>query len=232
MKGTLYGVGVGPGDAELMTLKAVRVIRACDVVAVPHTGEADRVALDIALQAVPELAEKPLLELEMPMTRDQQMLDKFHDAAADEVMELLEVGKNVAFLTLGDPTVYSTYSYVHKRVVSRGGNTEIVPGVPSFCAVAAALNTSLSEGKQALHIIPASYEGADSGLNAAGTKVLMKTGKSLPKMKALLKEKGLLQHARMVQKCGMPGQVVIDDMASADADASYFSIIVVKDGEQ
>lgn len=231
MKGMLYGVGVGPGEPELMTLKAVRVMEYADIIAAPCSGEGGSLAYSIAVQAVPSITGKPRLEVDMPMTRDKQKMEECHGAAALRIMELLDNGKDVAFLTLGDPSIYSTYLYIHKKVGGLGGKTCMVPGVPSFCAAAAALNTGLVEGSQALHVIPASYEGADVGLDMPGAKVLMKTGKAFPEVARELKKRGLLNAARMVQKCGMADQTVYDDLANAGDEAGYFSIILVKDGE-
>jgi precorrin-2/cobalt-factor-2 C20-methyltransferase len=120
MTGTLYGVGIGPGDPELMTLKAVRIIRDCSVIVVPKSGDGERVALNIAAQAVPELGDKQLVELDMPMTRDPERLRTSHKAAADTIAGFLADGLDVAFITLGDPTIYSTYIYVHRLVGDRG----------------------------------------------------------------------------------------------------------------
>lgn len=91
-------------------------------------------------QAYPELADKQLIALPMPMTKDHKKLEESHDHAAELVCDMLKSGKQVAFLTLGDPTVYSTYLYVHKRVVQAGCEAEIISGITSFCAVAARLN--------------------------------------------------------------------------------------------
>ncbi|HBU12397.1 MAG TPA: precorrin-2 C(20)-methyltransferase [Clostridiales bacterium] len=232
MSGILYGVGVGPGDPELMTVKAVRLLKEADVLFVPQSGKGEPLAYAIAKQAVPSIGEKPFHEVKMPMSRDAAILEKSHDAAATRVMELLEDGKTVAFLTLGDPSIYSTYSYVHKKVLRLGGRAEMIPGVPSFCAAAAALNASLAGGAELLHIIPASYEGADQGLSYPGTKVLMKTGKAFPEVKKALAERGLLQSARMVQRCGLPGQVIYDDVENAGDEAGYLSILVVQGDAQ
>ena len=136
-KGILYGVGVGPGDPGLMTVKAVRTALDCDVIAVPHKEREKCLALKIALGAAPELAEKPLLTVDMPMTKDKQRLEAAYIAGIDLLSQTLDTGKNVAFLTLGDPTVYSTYLYLHTRVADRGYETKIIPGVTSFCAAAA-----------------------------------------------------------------------------------------------
>lgn len=231
MSGVLYGVSVGPGDPELITLKAVRIIRACDVVAVPRSGENELVAFNIARQAVPELADKEVLALYMPMTRDKEELARTRAEAAEAVSRYLEQGRDVAFLTLGDASIYSTYSYIHKLIQARGYQVSVIAGVPSFCAAAARLGEgSLTEASQPLHIIPASYAGVDEGLGWNGTKVLMKTGRSIEKVKAKLKERGLYCHAKMVQKCGMEGERVFASLDDTDADTSYFSIIVVRDG--
>lgn len=229
MAGILYGIGVGPGDPELMTLKAVRLIEECDVIALPKSGDGEIVAKQIAEGAVKDFDQKEKIEVLMPMTRDPKLLQESHDAAVAQVEALLKEGKSVAFLTLGDPSIYSTYMYVHKQVQSHGFPVEMVPGVPSFCAVAAKLNVSLAEGAQPLHIIPASYQGVDEGLEWAGPKILMKTGRSMKKVKELLREKNIIDKAKMVQKCGMPGEQVYHSMEDADENSSYFSVIVVKE---
>lgn len=137
-RGKLYGVGVGPGDPELLTRKAERIIRTSAVLAVPDKGAGEKTALNI----IGPLAHgKERLDCSTPMVRDQAVLDGAYDAAADAICEKLDQGKDVAFITLGDPTVYSTYIYIHRRVVNRGYGAEIIPGVPSFCAVAARLGS-------------------------------------------------------------------------------------------
>ena len=229
MTGTLYGIGVGPGDPELMTLKAVRLIEQCDLVAVPKSGDGEGVAKQIAQKAVPDFDKKELIEVSMPMTRDPQFLEQSHQAAAEQIEGYLKEGKSVAFLTLGDPAIYSTYIYVHKKVQQNGFPVEMVPGVPSFCAVAAKLNVSLAEAAQPLHIIPASYQGVEEGLEWSGPKILMKTGRSMKKVKELLDEKGLMDKAKMVQKCGMEGEEIYQSMRDVDENSSYFSVIVVKE---
>lgn len=231
-RGKLYGIGVGPGDPELMTLKAVRLILECDVIAIPSSGGEANVAFDIAKGAVPQLPEKELLELSMPMIRDKEKLKESHDQAARAVAEVLEQGKNVAFLTLGDPSIYSTYIYVHNRLVHQGYDTEIIPGIPSFCAVAAKLNEGLTEASEALHIIPASYAGIEDALQLKGTRVLMKSGKSIGKIKTQISALMTPAEVKMVERCGMEGERVFPNLESLDEDAGYFSILVVKDEKE
>ena len=111
MKGIVYGVGVGPGDPELMTLKAVKLIRENDVIAVPGQTAKESVAYQIAAKAVPEITEKELLSVSMPMVTDRERLRKEHQKGALLIEQYLEQGKNVVFLTLGDATIYCTFTY-------------------------------------------------------------------------------------------------------------------------
>jgi precorrin-2/cobalt-factor-2 C20-methyltransferase len=227
--GKLYGIGVGPGDPELMTLKAARLIRECHAVAIPASGKEINVAFEIARGAVPEIESKELLEVSMPMIRDESKLKESHDKAAETVIAELEKGKDIAFLTLGDPSIYSTYIYIHNRVTARGFETEIIPGIPSFCAVAARLNEGLTEASEALHVIPASYEGIEEALALKGTRVLMKSGKSIGKVKAILEGMKNPPSVKMVERCGMQGERVFSRLEDLDEEAGYFSILVVKD---
>ena len=145
MSGKLYGVGVGPGDPELLTLKALRLIKENQAIAVPGNDIYTSVAYKIVKGAYEELDKKTLFPVAMPMTKDPAVLQANHEKAADDVEKYLKEGQNVVFLTLGDPTVYSTYLYVHKRILKRGYEAEIVSGITSFCVVAARLNMGLEE---------------------------------------------------------------------------------------
>lgn len=226
-KGTLYGVGVGPGDPELMTAKAIRLLRECDVVAAPLSTGGRQTALDIAAPYIKK--DKPVRLFDMPMTHDKAARNASHDAAADAVCALLDEGKTVVFLTLGDPTVYSTYWYVHKRVAARGYAAELVPGVPSFCAAAAAMGRALCEDGEMLHIIPATHGRAEAGLALSGSKVLMKTGKSVLAVRELLRQRGELANAALIERVGMEGQRLVEDLDEITEPSGYFSIILVKE---
>lgn len=155
MLGTLYGVGVGPGDPELMTLKAMRLIREADVAALPGKIPQETLAYQIAIQAVPELAEKELAAIYMPMVHNQETLLRNHIEGARTLETYLSRGKNVVFLTLGDPTVYSTFTYLQSIVADHGYPTALINGVTSFCAAAAKLNLPLAEWNEPLQILPA-----------------------------------------------------------------------------
>lgn len=225
----LYGLGVGPGDPELMTIKAARIIRESDIIAIPESGQTVNGAYTIAKSAVPEMDQMKCIKVPMPMTRDRQKLEESHRAAAAQIAEYLRQGKEVAFLTLGDPSIYSTYTYVHDRILDAGFEAEMVPGIPSFCAVAARLNRGLTEASAALHIIPASYEGLGEAMKMKGTKVLMKSGKSIGKVKEMLLAEPEKWEAQMVERCGMEGERIFYSAEEISEDAGYFSIVVVKD---
>lgn len=231
MSGKLYGVGVGPGDPELLTLKAVRIIQEVEVIALPKTDEQTIAALEIVKKVI-DITAKEMIELYLPMTKDENVLHKSHDKAASQLVPILRQGKNIAFLTLGDPSIYSTYIYLHERVLQSGFEAQLIAGVPSFCAVAAKLNEPLCQGAEPLHLVPASYRGTDDYLQWKGTKILMKSGQALEKVVDALRKKGLLESSSMVERCGMEGERVFPDLSKVNTGTSYFSTIVVKDKER
>ena len=226
MSGTLYGLGVGPGDPELLTLKALRLIRENRVIAVPGNDTKSSVAYQIVKGAYPELDEKELIPVAMPMTKDKEVLEDNHNKAADAVESYLKQGENVVFLTLGDPTVYSTYLYVHKRILERGYQAEIVSGITSFCAAAARTNQPLVEWNQTLHIVPAVHRLGDTP-DAEGNYVFMKSGKKMKQVKEILRETG--KQVSMVENCGMETEHVYRSEDEIPDDAGYYSLIIAKE---
>ena len=226
MKGTLYGIGVGPGDPRLMTYLAVDTIKRCPVIAVPADGKGKAVAYKIASGIVEDLDAKECLNLSTPMTKDKAILDAAYQTAADTIIEQLEQGKDVACLTLGDPTIYSTYIYIHRLVKAKGYETEIVNGISSFCAVSAKLGDSLVDRSEQLHVIPSTYDIED-GLKLPGTKVLMKAASKMPIVKETLKRNNL--KGAMIENCGMPEEHIYHGVDEIPDQASYYSIIVVKE---
>lgn len=224
--GKLYGIGVGPGDPELMTLKAVRLIEESDVIAVPGEVVRDSVAYQIAAGVCPDMEEKELIAIPMPMTRDKEKLKSSHDKGASILQGCLKEGKQVAFLTLGDPAVYSTYLYLHKRIKAAGYPAEIVSGITSFCAAAARLGIGLAEQAESLHVIPASYP-IEEALDLPGTKVLMKAGKKIGSVKEALHTRNM--QAVMVENCGMQEEKVYLSTEEIPEQGSYYSIMIVKE---
>ena len=229
MPGTLYGVGVGPGDPELMTLKAVRLIREGDVIACPGPVPQETVAYQIAIQAVPELAEKTLVPICLPMTRDQAALSQSREEGARKLEAYLDQGKTAVFLTLGDPTIYSTFSYIQKIVQGHGYPTALASGVPSFCAAAARANLSLAEWDEPLHVVPAAH-CADLTPSGSGNYVLMKSGRKMEQVKALLSQGGFC--VTMVENCGMENERLYRTLEEIPDSAGYYSLIIAKKPER
>ena len=223
MKGVVYGVGVGPGDPELMTLKAVRLIREGDVIALPGSRPRETAAYRIAAAAVPELADKALVPIDVPMLRDRAALDRAHRAAAVRLERYLDAGQSVVYLTLGDPSLYSSFGYIQHYLEADGYRTAMVPGVPSFCAAAARLNVPLAQWDAPLHVLPAAHEtGAEPDL--PGACVLMKPAGRMQAIKDALRASG--RGAMMVENCGMAGERVYRNAEAFPDDAGYFSLII------
>ena len=225
MKGIAYGVGVGPGDPEYMTLKAIRLIRENEVIAVPGKTAKESVAYRIAVQAVPELAEKELVAIHMPMVKDRSLIDAEHRKGAEILKGYLDQGRNVVFLTLGDPTVYCTFSYLQHYLEADGYPVELVSGIPSFCAAAARLGLPLAEWDEPIHIIPAVHK-TDDRLEQDGSYVLMKSASHMKEVKELLKASG--RNAYAVVNCGMENETVYRSADEIPDDAGYFSLIIAK----
>ncbi len=222
----LIGIGVGPGDPELLTVKAVRRLQEANLIMVPGRDIATSTAYNIA-SGIVDLRQKDVRCFDMPMTKDAHVLQKAHSDAVRAFTGILDEGKDIVCLTLGDPGIYSTYMYIHKRVRELGYETEIVPGIPSFCASAAALGIGLCEGSESLHIIPASYD-MEEALDLPGTKVLMKSAGRISKVREILFGKEVY----MVENCGMETEKKYYDAQEIPKDAGYFSLIIVKDGKQ
>lgn len=226
MKGILYGVGVGPGDPRLMTYLAVDTIKKCPVIAVPADGKDKAVAYRIASGIVKGLDQKECLDLTTPMTKDRSVLDAAYRDAAERIVKKLEEEKDVACLTLGDPTIYSTYIYIHRLVKAMGYETKIINGIPSFCAVSARLEDSLVDRSEQLHVIPSTY-GIEEALKLPGTRVFMKAGSKMPLVKEVLKRHDT--KCAMIENCGMPNEQVYRSVNEIPDQASYYSIIIVTD---
>lgn len=230
MSGILYGIGVGPGEPELLTLKAIRAIEAAEVVILPSEPKEDCYAYRIVREVLPEIDEKEIVCKSFPMIKDAAELDAAHNRIYQDIDGYLNEGKDVAFLTIGDPSVYSTYSYMHKRALAHGRQAVMISGVPSFCAAAARLGIPLGDGKEEIHVIPASYE-LEKTMLLEGTKVYMKSGKRLEELKqSLLKEaskKALEVYA--VSNCGMPNERVFTGLENLDTESGYLTVVIVRE---
>ena len=226
-KGVLYGVGVGPGDPELLTIKAVKLIKECDILAIPQKKSGECFAYRIALDAVPEAKDKTVLPIDMPMTRNKTVREAAYKAGAKVIAEALSKGSKVVFLTLGDPSIYSTFAYLAPQVRSLGFDVVWVPGVTSFCASAAALGQSLCADREELHIIPGGINSKDA-LSLAGTKVFMKG--ELDMLLGAIREKGY--NAQAVENCGTENEHLYETLDDIPEDAGYYLVTIVKEKEE
>ena len=226
MRGIAYGVGVGPGDPELMTLKAIRLIRENDVIALPGREPKETVAYKIAAGVVPELADKELVPVYMPMVKDRALIDLEHRKAARLIEGYLDQGKNVVYLTLGDSTIYCTFSYIQHYLEADGYESALVPGITSFCAAAARLNIPLTEWDEQLHVVPAVHK-LDHALEQPGTYVLMKSASQMAAVKEMLRKSG--RKVQMVENCSMDNEKLYRSLEEIPDDAGYFSLIIAKE---
>lgn len=250
--GVLYGIGVGPGDPELMTLKAINTIKACDIIAIPAVSKEECYAYSIVQAVLPEIEKKHIMCTPFPMIKDKEKLTISHNKIYSDIVSELEAGKNVAMLTIGDPSVYSTYMYIHKRVMQAGFTAVMISGVPSFCAAAARLGISLGEMMDEIHIIPASYDVRDT-VGYGGTCVYMKSGKKLAELIEVLRitegsdtetdeeanmclsevnSKGGIRKNKMtvygVTNCGMESERVYRGLDELIEAKGYLTIVIVK----
>jgi precorrin-2/cobalt-factor-2 C20-methyltransferase len=232
--GTLYGIGVGPGDPEWITVKAVKILSTCRHVCVPRSGLAsDSVALEIARNYL--RPDAVVHEQSFPMTADADLLRQHWQTAARQVYELLCLGEDCCFLTLGDALLYSTYIYLLRelKAIDPAAPVVTVPGVTAFSAAAALSNCPLGEGKQLVTIVPASDDLRPflAALDGGGTVALMKIGQRLEKVLDELERRDLLHQAVFVSHAGMPRQRVETDLRrlrALGANTGYLSILIVQ----
>ena len=229
MKGRLYGIGVGPGDPELLTLKAKRILEAADVIAVPvkEAGEKST-ALEI-IRPVVCLEHKELLEVVFRMARDKEERKRCREAAGKQLTDILDTGKTVAMITLGDVAVYSTYMYVNQYVAERGYETEIIPGIPSFCSGASAAGLPLMEGNESLVIVPSVRAGKalEDAIAGFDNVVVMKAGGSIARIGELLDQYGRPRECATVLSCvGMKDEYI--GPLDPEREYSYFTTVMIK----
>jgi len=229
IKGKLYGIGAGPGDPELLTIKAVKAIQKCNVIAVPKTGDSEGIAFSIIEKY---LDKKELLECRFAMDKEIDKRKESRLIVANHIIQFLDDGKDVGFVTLGDPTTYSTYMYIHELIVSHGFGTEIIPGITSYTAAAAALGIALCESEEALMLIPGGHsENIDDLLRCRGNKVIMKSGESLVCILEKLKELGYSDKTKLAHRVTMNGQRLYASIEEYEKspEAGYFTLALVKE---
>ena len=229
MKGKLYGIGVGPGDPELLTLKAKRILDEADIIAVPvkEAGE-ESTALEI-IRPVVDLEQKHLLKVIFRMAKDKEERKKCRAAACEQLTAELAKGRNIAMITLGDVSVYSTYMYVNQYVADHGFETEIIPGIPSFCSGAAAARLPLMEGNESLVIVPSVRAGqqVEDAIAHYDNVVIMKAGGSIGRILELMKRYDRAESCATVISCvGMKDEYI--GPLDPERTYSYFTTVMIK----
>ncbi len=239
-RGTFYGIGVGPGDPELITVKALKIIKSSPIIAAPRTGNGDMVALDIVwrtgiLSESAEIAEefdKKILAMDFTMDKDPAKRKENYRKNAEAAARYLDNGQDVAMVTLGDVSLYSTVHYIADELISRGYEIIMVPGVPSFSAAAASLAIPLAEMDAPVHIIPSVRNNSDDYLDLPGTKVLMKAGRHLHRTLDELDRRGLLDVTSLAVNCGMDDEILIKKLGDNEPlpdKTGYFTTVIVRD---
>lgn len=230
--GTFYGIGVGPGDPELLTVRAVRAIESADVIVSPtkKMGKPS-IANRIATAYIPDDIEQMTMDFPMlSLSAERDKLEVQWQENADVIQKLLEAGKHVIFLTLGDPMVYSTYSYVMTYLIERGLPVETISGVPSFCNLAAQLNIPLTQGEESLGVVGMTQpiEEVRAVLDAHQNIVVMKVSANHEGLAAEIKARGLEKQFVMISNIGMDNQKITRDIADVEAKVPYLSTMLIK----
>lgn len=228
MKGTLYGVGLGPGDPDLLTLKAHRLITRAKVVAYPSLAGGDSFARSIASAFIPADAHE--IVMEVPMTVARAPAQAAYDIGAAKIALELEAGRDVVCLCEGDPFFYGSFMYLFARLSDRF-KVEVVPGVTSMTACAAAQGMPLAARNEVLTVIPGplAEDALRDRIKGADSIVIMKVGRHLAKIRSVLDDLNLTQHAAYIERATLPNEVRLP-LADAPAKAPYFSMILVTKG--
>jgi precorrin-2/cobalt-factor-2 C20-methyltransferase len=230
--GTFYGIGVGPGDPELLTLKAVRVINHVDVIfAASSIKNRHSLAVEIARPHISEHADIRMLPFQMSNNEDEK--ETLWEENARVIMAELEQGKNVAFLTLGDALTYSTYGYLIRIIQQKNPGIPIrsIPGITSYLAAASRMNMPLVEGEESL-LITSGARGGKALRKFSGCAenvVLLKTYRNIKDINDALAEAGLLKNSRGVSRCGRAGEKIFEDVTDLEKQKpDYWSLIIAK----
>jgi precorrin-2/cobalt-factor-2 C20-methyltransferase len=232
MTGILYGLGVGPGDPELLTIKAFRKLKESDVVAYPKKRKGSKSYAHRIIDVYIKPEEKEMLGLVFPMTKDPTILEREWSNTVDQVWEHLKMGKDVAFVTEGDPLLYSTFIHMMKLVKMRHPEVKIqtVPGISSINGAASRLGIALAEGDDHVAIVPAraDYEAMKKVLIENDCVVFIKVAKVIDLMLEVLSELDLLDKASVVTKVTSDEEIVWDIHELDRAELEYLTLMVVR----
>ena len=224
--GRLFGVGVGPGDPDLITLKALKVLQGADMIAYPAPETGASLARAIAAPHIPEGREE--FAIRMPMLVDRFPATEVYDQAAERISAALDQGRSVVVLCEGDPFFYGSFMYLFGRLADRHP-VEVIPGVSSLMACAAALSAPLSARNDVLIVLPAPLNDTvlEARLGLADAVAIVKIGRHFERIRALLERTGLADDARYVERATMDNQQVLALSAVDETAVPYFSMILV-----
>ncbi len=227
--GKLYGVGVGPGDPELITVKAVRIIKTADII---FTAASTKNTYSLAVEiASPYIADDTRIEkLSFPMTKDEKETETAWIQNARQIAAVVKEGKTAIFLTLGDPTTYSTFGYILKKMacIMPEADIETIPGITSFHAASARMNRILVEGEQSLLITSGAYGGDRiRHINGVENVAIVKAYKNIQDINDALKETGLHDKSVAVSRCGRENEKITQDVDTlVDKTPDYWTLIL------
>lgn len=231
-QGVFYGVGVGPGDPDLITVKAIKIIEKADCIIIPKSArDSESTAGEIIKKYI-----KPKTEIKFvvfPMGSDKNVME-IYEKTGDEISSGLSTGKNIVFVTIGDPLFYSTFCYLKYFVEKEKYLTESVPGVFSFAAIASKLGITLGIQNDKLAVITDySVQETEQILDIFDTVVFLKIKRYFGKVKNILGEKDLLKNCFMVSNCGMPDEETIENLSELEPEKiPYLSTMILRKGNK
>jgi precorrin-2/cobalt-factor-2 C20-methyltransferase len=231
MTGTFYGLGVGPGDPELITLKAWRIISHAPVIAYPAANGNDSLARRIAAPFIPEDVIE--VAIAVPMRREREPAQQAYDEAAQAIAEHLDQGRDVAFLCEGDPLFYGSFAYLFTRL-AKDYLTQIVPGITSITACAAAMGRPLAARNDILKVLPGTLDASrlKQEITRSDAIAIMKVGQHFDKIRAVLNELGLGERAVVIEKATCDDERITPLCDVPEGEQPYFStILIYKGGE-
>ncbi len=228
MTGTLYGVGLGPGAPDLMTLRAARLIENAKVIAYPTLAGAASFARSIAADLIPAGAQE--IVMDVPMSVQRAPAQEAYDKGAAQIADALNTGHDVICLCEGDPFFYGSFMYLHARLAKKF-TVKVVPGVTSVTACAAEAGRPLVARNERLTVLPGPMDEATLRARIAGAEAvaIMKVGRHLPKIRTVIEDLGLTDCATYVERATLPEQVVVP-LSQAPDKAPYFSMILLTKG--
>lgn len=231
IKGTLFGVGVGPGDPELLTLRAWRLISNCDVIAYPQSTEGDSLARRICAPFIPEEATE--LAITVPMTNDRKPAMDAYDAAALKIATHLNDNRHVVFLCEGDPFFYGSFMYLFERMAANY-KTVVIPGVSSLTASAAGIARPLAARNDILKVLPAPLEAErlKTEIQSADAVAIIKVGKHFDKVRSVIRDLDLETQATIIEAASRDDEKVTPLADVPDGERPYFSTILIYKGAE